>query len=196
MVNSYNNLSPTTKLLIQSFLAVLGSVLVGVAAAAFQSYTNAGSLDLQALINICLLTFTLLFGKAMHDWVPAHAQDLIKAANEEKAALLNALQQAQQVSSGVLSGQQMQNASRASQSQQQPIIVQPPITAEHIQALSQQIALNLANMAGSPPAPSAPVAPVQPVQQIPFPPQGTAIQNLGTPIHFGDTGLVPSVTQQ
>jgi hypothetical protein len=53
------------------------------------------------------------------------------------------------------------------------------------------------------------VAPMQSVQQVPFPtpvnssamiypqgPQGTAIQNLGIPIHFGDTGLMPAVPPQ
>lgn len=92
MLTFYNNLSPTTRLVIQSFLSVLGSVLAGVVAAAYQSYTQAGHLDLQGLLNISLLTFALLFGKAMHDWVPAHAQQLIQSVQQEKSALYNALQ--------------------------------------------------------------------------------------------------------
>jgi hypothetical protein len=131
MVQFYNNLSPTTKLVLQSFLAVLLSVLAGVAVAAYQSYTSAGTMDLQALINVCLVTFALLFGKAMHDWVPAHAQQLLKAADEEKAMLYDALQSAQIV---------------ANQAQNQPVQLAPA----HVQAISKQIALNLTTMAAEP----------------------------------------------
>src|SRR5260221_1309540 len=111
MVNSYNNLPASTKLLLQSLVAVLGSVLVGVIAAAYQSYTQAGHLAAQALINVCLLTFALLFGKAMHDWVPAHAQALLKAAQDEKAAMYEALQRSQNVTSAVIAtqGKQVQS---------------------------------------------------------------------------------------
>src|SRR6266568_2090684 len=42
MIAFYNNLSPTTKLLVQSMIAVLGSVLAGVVVAAYTSYTQAG----------------------------------------------------------------------------------------------------------------------------------------------------------
>ncbi len=202
MIAFYNNLSPTTKLLVQSFLSILGSVLVGVLAAAYQSYTQAGHLDLQALINVSLLTFALLFGKAMHDWIPAHGRQLLQAEKEEKAKLYDALQRAQNLSSVVIATQGRQVNSNPSQAQiQPPVIVQPVQTGlkeQDITAISQQIALNLMNMAASapvqektapPPAPDAyvdplsvsaklpayvppaavPDTPTQEVQQVPFP---------------------------
>src|SRR5258708_4233581 len=125
MINFYNSLSPTTRLLIQSFLSVLGSVLAGVATAAYQSYTNAGRLDMQGLLNVSLVTFALLFGKTMHDWVPAHAQKLIQAYKESEARLNDALQRAQ-----IIRGQSLP----AVQPPQQPVIIQQPpaISVEHI----------------------------------------------------------------
>ena len=161
MVQFYNSLSPTTRLLIQSLLSALGSVLAGVATAVFQSYTQAGRLDIPTLWIVTLSTFALLFGKTMHDWVPAHAQQLIQAGKENEAKLYDALQRAQ-----IIRGQSLP----AVQPPQQPVIIQQPpaISVEHIQALSQQIALNLANMAGSkagivsPASTSMPVTPTAP----------------------------------
>ena len=151
MVKFYNSLSPTTKLVLQSFSSVLGSVLVGVGAAAYQNYTQAGHLDLQALLNISLLTFALLFGKAMHDWVPAHAQQLLQAANDEKTTLYNALQRQQQISSAVVATQSKQVQSTSLQAQQtpvQPVVVQTSSSLQvtDIQAIAAQLAINLMNM--------------------------------------------------
>ncbi len=198
MVAFYNSLSPTTKLLIQSFLSILGSVLVGALTAAYQSYTQAGHLDLQALLNVSLLTFALLFGKAMHDWIPAHGRQLLQAEQEEKARLYDALQRAQNLSSAVIATQGRQVNSVSSQAQiQPPVIVQasvPALKPEEIQTISQQIALHLMNMAApeqekAAQAPDAYVDPLsvsmklpayvppaaipdqatQEVQQVPFP---------------------------
>jgi len=196
MVAFYNSLSPTTKLLIQSFLSILGSVLVGVLAAVYTSYTQAGHLDLQALINVSLLTFALLFGKAMHDWIPAHGRQLLQAEQEEKARLYDALQRAQNLSSVVIATQGRQVNSVSSQAQIQPPVIMQALSPEQVQAISQQIALNLMNMVAPAPVqekaapdtnayvdplsvsrklpayvpPAAiPDTPTQEVQQIPFP---------------------------
>jgi hypothetical protein len=201
MIAFYNNLSPTTKLLIQSFLSILGSVLVGVLTAAYQSYTQAGHLDLQALINVSLLTFALLFGKAMHDWIPAHGRQLLQAEQEEKARLYDALQRAQQLSSVVIATQGRQVNSASSQPQiQPPVIVQPVQTGlkpEEIQTISRQIALNLMNMASSQSevnavqekaAPDAYVDPLQVSMKLPayvppaaIPDQATQVQQVPFP---------------
>src|SRR5438067_2351713 len=146
MVTFYNKLSPATRLLIQSLLAVLGSVLSGVATAAYQNYTQAGHLDLQALINVCLLTFALLFGKAMHDWVPAHAQQLIQAGKDNEARLHDALQRALAVRSP-------QDVPAV-----QPVVVQAPATAlsaDHLQSIAAQLAVNLINIASNKVVPAA-----------------------------------------
>jgi hypothetical protein len=158
MVKFYNNLSPATKLLIQSFLAVLGSVLAAVIVATYQSFSASGTLDLQTLLNVSLATFALLFGKAMHDWVPAHAQQLITAGKDNEAALYDALQRAQTISSSMIASVDSKSATQASQSQIQPQVIVQASTGlknEDIQAISAQLAVNLANMAGttSTPAP-------------------------------------------
>jgi hypothetical protein len=148
MVNFYNSLSPTTKLLIQSFLAVLGSVLAGAITAAYQSYILSDKLDLAVLVNISLATFALLFGKAMHDWIPAHAQQLIQAGKDNEAMLQDALQRSQNVTSAVIATQGSLVQSTSAPAQQQPI---------DVQALSQQLAVNLMNMASKLPAQSLPI---------------------------------------
>lgn len=166
MLAFYNNLSPTTRLVLQSFFSVLGSVLAGVATAAYQSYTSAGHLDLQGLLNVSLLTFALLFGKTMHDWVPAHAQQLIAAYKDNETALRDALQRQQNLASAVVAASQSkQVASSTASHAAAPFIIQnsSPITPEHVQAISTQIALNLANMA----APAPPVTPASNPQAIP-----------------------------
>lgn len=149
MVKFYNSLSPTTKLLIQSFLAVLGAALAGAVTAAYQSYILSNKLDFAVLVNVALVTFALLFGKAMHDWVPANIQQLLQAANDEKGALYNALQQSQQVSKAVIASQGSQVQSVSPQAQIQPI---------DVQALSQQLAVNLMNMAKSTATPITPTS--------------------------------------
>lgn len=154
MINFYNNLSPTTKLLIQSFLAVLGSVVAGVATAEYQSYTQAGRLDLQAQINVALVTFALLFGKAMHDWVPAHAQQLIKSISDEKAAMFEALQRSQNITSAAIAtnGKQVQSTSN-SVSSVPHVVVQPAqvpaLGSAEIDSIAAQLAINLMNMAAN-----------------------------------------------
>src|SRR5260221_475211 len=96
---------------------------------------------MQGLLNVSLVTFALLFGKTMHDWVPAHAQQLIQAKDENAARLYDALQRAQ-----IIRGQSLPAVQPP-----QTVLLQAPtaISVEHIQAISQQIALNLANIAGS-----------------------------------------------
>jgi hypothetical protein len=162
MANFYNNLSPTTRLLIQSLIAVLGSVLAAVVVAVYQSYSQSGVLNPQALLNVALVTFALLFGKAMHDWVPAHAQQLIQAGKDNEAALYDALQRQQAISSQAIA--QKPTVPAAPQ-----VIVQPSssLSSSDIAAISQQLALQLANMAtpsASPVVepPSVPVAPAVP----------------------------------
>lgn len=166
MIAFYNNLSPTTRLLLQSFLSVLGSVLAGVATAAYQSYTQAGHLDFQGLLNVSLVTFALLFGKTMYDWVPNHAQQLLAAYKDSEAQLRDALQRQQNISSAAIATQSKQVVSTTTPVQQPPMIIQTtsPITPEHVQAISQQIAVNLANIAQASNSSSAPTqAPVSPV---------------------------------
>ncbi len=154
-VRFYNSLSPTTKLLIQSFLAILGSVLAGVLTAVYQSYILSQQLNLAILWNVALITFLVLFSKAMHDWIPAHVQQLIQSYEDEKKTLQDALQRSQSISSAVIATRGSQVQSTSSQPQIQPV---------DVQTLSQQIALNLMNMASKPPAQpqaSAPPAPAQ-----------------------------------
>jgi hypothetical protein len=154
MVSFYNNLSPTTRLLIQSFVAVLGSVLAAVIVAVYQSYSTSGVLNPQLLLVVAMAAFIPLFGKAMHDWIPPHAVQIIQAGKDNETALYDALQRQQQISSNAI----------ASKPVQQPqVIVQPSssLNIADIQAISAQLALNLANMAVSPaPAVVAQSAPV------------------------------------
>jgi len=170
MIAFYNNLSPTTRLLLQSFFSVLGSVLAGVATAGYQSYTQAGHLDFQGLLNVSLVTFALLFGKTMHDWVPNHAQQLIQVYKDSEAQLRDALQRQQNISSAAVAAQGKQVASTTAPVTPAPFIIQTtsPITPEHVQAISQQIAVNLANMAASSQQPATstqtPVVPQAPAQ--------------------------------
>lgn len=219
MLNFYNNLSPTTRLLIQSFLSVLGSVLAGVGAATYQSYTNAGHLDMQALINVSLATFALLFGKTMYDWVPGHAQQLIQAYKDSEMQLRDALQRQQNISSAMVAtqGKQVQFDSTLQVQQPPQVIVQAAtLTPEHVQAISQQIARNLLDMTPTAPQrvaannvvtpfpiparpqalPAAIVAQWQEVQQqldvAPLP--GGNIQGNLTR-HFGDSQIIPVVQQ-
>ncbi len=162
LIKFYNSLSPTTRLLLQSFFSVLGSVLAGVATAAFQYYTQAGRLDFQGLINISLVTFALLFGKTMHDWVPNHAQQLIQAYKDSETQLRDALQRQQNISSAVVAAQGKQVASNPVQQTPQVIVqAATTLTPEHVQAISQQIAVNLANMAAPSGVAQQPVAPAQ-----------------------------------
>ncbi len=171
MVNSYNNLPASTKLLLQSLVAVLGSVLVGVLTAAYQNYTQAGHLDTQALINVSLVTFALLFGKAMHDWVPAHAQALLKAAQDEKAAMYEALQRSQNVTSAVIATQGKQVQSNPVAPSHVVVPVPTSLKSEDVSAIAAQLAVNLINIAAdrasqatasTTPAPTTPVVPVAP----------------------------------
>jgi len=155
MVTFYNNLSPTTKLLVQSFLAILGSVLAGVLTAVYQSYILSQQLNLAILWNVALITFLVLFSKAMHDWIPAHAQQLIQSYEDEKKALQDALQRSQQVTSAVIATRGSQVQSTSPQAQIQQI---------DVNTLSQQIALNLINMAAKPPAQPQASAPPTPAQ--------------------------------
>jgi hypothetical protein len=149
MVKFYNNLSPTTRLLIQSFLAVLGSVISGAAVAAYQSYTQLGHFDLATLVVTFAITFALLFGKTMYDWVPPHAQQIIQAGKDNEAALHDALQRQQTITTSVLATQGKQVAPALLQAPQPAMIVQAasPITSEHIKAISAQLAVNLASIA-------------------------------------------------
>src|SRR5437899_1571075 len=120
MANFYNSLSPTTKLLIRSLLAVLGSVLAGVATAVYQSYTATGHIDIPSLWIAFLGSLAVLLSTAMYHWVPAHAKELIQSGKENEARLYDALQRAQQIRSA-------QNLPAV-----QPVVVQPaPLTADH-----------------------------------------------------------------
>ncbi len=173
---------------------------MGVLAAVYTSYTQAGHLDLQALINVSLLTFALLFGKAMHDWIPAHAQQLLQAEQEEKARLYDALQRAQNLSSVVIATQGRQVNSVSSQAQIQPPVIVQPVQAglkeQDIAAISQQIALNLMNMAApvqEKAAPNAYVDPLSVSRKLPayvppaaIPDQATEVQQVPFPIPARD----------
>lgn len=158
----YNALSSPTRLLIQSFLSVLGSVLAGVATTAFQYYTQAGHLDFQGLLNVSLLTFALLFGKTMHDWVPNHAQQMIQAYKDSESQLRDALQRQQNISSAVVAAQSNKVSTTGPSPAQVIVQTATTLTPEHVQAISAQIAVNLASMAASSATPlSTPVqAPV------------------------------------
>jgi hypothetical protein len=146
MVKLYNNLSPATKLLLQSFLAVLSSVLSTVLFAVYQSYNAAGTFNPQALIIVALVTFIPLFGKAMHDWVPPHAQQIIQAGKDNEAALQDALTRQQMLTSNALN----RPVQQAMSAQQPHVVVQasPSLKFQDIQAIATQLALNLLNMAG------------------------------------------------
>ncbi len=176
MVKYYNSLPASTKLLIQSLIAVLGSVISGVVTAEYQSITQSGHLDLQAQLNVALVTFALLFGKAMHDWVPAHAQQLIQTITVEKAQLTDALQRAQNVASAAIANNQskpLQSAVLTAQPSHTVVPVPANLKPEDIGAISAQIAMNLINLAANRAtqavASTTPVAPAQPATPIPAP---------------------------
>jgi hypothetical protein len=186
MLNFYSRLSPTTRLLIQSFLAVLGSVLVGTGTAVYQSYTTTGYIDIASIWVAASLAFALLFGKAMHDWIPPHAQQLIAAGKENEAALYDALQRQQLMTSSVIASSDAKNAVASSQSQPAPILhVYVPQTAQL-----------------TPPDVSKMETASVPVPQLPFPepvsipmqPTMPEMAAVSPDLHFGDSQLIPVVT--
>lgn len=165
MTNFYNKLSPSTKLLIHGLLAILASAVVTGGEAGYQNFTQSGHLNPSALLVTAWSAFLLYLIPAMYAYVPAHAQQIIKAAYEEKAQLYDALQRAQQIRSA-------QNVPAVHPPQ--PVIVQAatPLTPEHVQSIAAQLAVNLINIAANNKAqtPAAqPVAPAQPATPAPDP---------------------------
>lgn len=187
MLNFYNSLSPTTKLLIRSLLAVLGSALSGAVYATYQSYITAGRLDIPTLWLVMLGSFAAFFGTAMYAWVPPHAQQIIQVGKENEARLYDALQRAQQI--------------RSAQSLPavQPVVVQPaPLTADHVASIAAQLAMNLMNIAAQQNTQAQASAPAQPGQPIDLTAMDT-MKTTSTPPpaqssrNWNDSALMPSV---
>lgn len=190
MLNFYNSLSPTTKLLIRSLLAVLGSALSGAVYATYQSYITAGRLDIPTLWLVMLGSFAAFFGTAMYAWVPPHAQQIIQAGKENEARLYDALQRAQQI--------------RSAQSLPavQPVVVQPaPLTADHVASIAAQLAMNLMNIAAQQNTQAQAQAPASSIvqtgiAQVDFPPASTNTNVQPAPVssrNWNDSALMPVV---
>ena len=163
MIALYNRLPAATKLLLQSFFAVLGSVLSGVVTAEYQNITSAGHLNVSVQINVALATFALLFGKAMQDWIPAHAQQLIQSIQAEQAALVDALQRSQ----AVTHTQVPSSPPALPHVVVQPAIV-PALKTEDITSIAAQLAINLMNMAAQRATQAvASTVPAQPTTSVP-----------------------------
>lgn len=168
MITFYNNLSPTTKLLIHGLLAIVSSAAVTGGEAGYQSFTQSGHLNPPALLVTAWSAFLLYLMPAMYRFVPAHAQQLITSISDEKAQLYDALQRAQTIKSN-------QNVP-AVQAVAPHVVVQPAIVpalgASEIQSIASQIAMNLINLAAqratqavastAPVQSAQPTAPAQP----------------------------------
>jgi hypothetical protein len=174
-MNWYQKLSPSSQLVVSALISLLGTAIVTTCAAVYQNYTQAGRLDVGSLINYAIVTFSVLISKALYDYVPAHAVQLIQAGQDAQVAMQDSLQRAQAIASGVIAtnGKQVQSAS--SQGQMPAVIVQPPtnLKLDDIQAISAQLAINLMHMAGNS---VQDVAPVQaPPAAQPFSPSVTSV---------------------
>lgn len=75
-------LTQTQKLILSAILSLLGSAIVSAVVAAYH-YTMSGS-NPQAgdVLMFALSTFGLLFGRALYDYVPAHAAQTIQALQD------------------------------------------------------------------------------------------------------------------
>ena len=217
MFNFYRNLSPTTKLLIHGLLAIVWSGVVTGGEAAYQNFTQSGHLNLPALLVTAWTAFLLYLIPAMYAYVPAHTQQLIQAAYEEKAKWYDAAQRSQNVTSAVIA---TQGKAVQSTTPQPHIVVPVPANfkPEDIQSIAAQLAVNLINIAAD--RASQTVASTTPAtQKVPqwIVPAQTTATNISTFIpsvpqninataqtaipfpagditrHFGDSQIMPAV---
>jgi hypothetical protein len=87
-------LTPAQQLIINGIISLLATAIVGAVSATYQYYDQNGLVNLGVLLNFMLLTFIVLFGKSLYDYVPGHAQQLIQALQDSEQQAQTALQQA------------------------------------------------------------------------------------------------------
>lgn len=197
--------------LVLSFLASTAgaAAATGIAAIA-QAYTVQGP-DIPVLINVGLIAFGAFFGPALYNFVPGHVQQVLSAAVDTSEMLRNSLQQAQQTHAALT--QTVQVLAQKAQQQAQavaPVQVTPAQPVANTNVASGSVPLNFpANsnswMLDQPTATttavqSKPVPP--PIKLVVTPPvdiasQDTQYQSVALPpdLHFGDSGVIPSVKQ-
>jgi len=87
-------LTQAQKLMINALLSLLGTALMGGISAAYQYYTMGGKVEIGALINIACVSFLILFGKSLHDFVPGHTRDIIQSLQDSYSESQDALRTA------------------------------------------------------------------------------------------------------
>ena len=169
-------LTPAQQLILYALVSLAGTALVGAISATYQYYDQHG-LNIGELINFMLLTFIVLFGKALHDYVPGHVQDVIKAWQDTAAQAQDALRQAFD-HIDYLQQQQEPQPLQASlvvpQSQQGPLVVihaAAPITTPVSQTADTQPSAAL---------PADPLADPPALAHVTGPLPGTSISYTGT----------------
>jgi hypothetical protein len=126
-----------------------------------------------------LITFLVLFGKALHDYVPAHAQQLIQALQDSEQQAQQALQQAFDHISATEQPMPLQSAIVAPPSQQGPLVVihtAAPIAATPAQLVSQTAITQPSALA----QPADPLADPPALAHVTGPLPGTNITYTGT----------------
>jgi hypothetical protein len=116
-------LTPTQTLVVNGILSLLVTALMGAGSAAYQYYTMGGKINVGELINIACITFLILFGKSLHDFVPGHAQDLIQSLQDTYNDSQTALAAALHTSSIQASNAQVQAMPAPLQTQPTPVQV-------------------------------------------------------------------------
>lgn len=83
----FNKLTQAQQLVLQAVVAMLGSALTATFTAAYQYYTQHGSVNLGNTLVFGLTTFFVLFGGALYSYVPGHVQVEVQALNDSITAL-------------------------------------------------------------------------------------------------------------
>jgi hypothetical protein len=192
MLSFYSKLSPATQLAISGVGSLLFAAIVTTIAATWQYYTSQGQLNVSALFVFAVGSFGAALTTAAYHYIPTHFREDMAALADINNQLRAQVDRQQIITQSAIN----KNVTIASQAQTSaaPVVhynvYVPQQTAQGVGPSDKTTVVSLpapthvSEMATAS-VPAVSIASVD-VPQVPFPDYSV--------MHFGDTGLVPTVS--